>query len=187
MLIVDDVEDNRALLGMALKRAGLADVKFAKDGEEGLAMTYQLRPDLVLLDVQMPTMDGLEMCRRLRADPATAGLPVIFQTALSSDDERVACFEAGGTDMVAKPINRREVVARIRNHLEKRILFRDLDAFRRRIAQELAQARSLQIGLTPSRRALDAVEKRLDVSIQATFEPSSEVGGDLWTLFDLDN
>ena len=185
VLIVDDVDHNRAVLGMALKRAGLKDLVFAVDGQEGLAMVNQTRPDLVLLDVQMPTMDGLEMCRTLRADPATAALPVIFQTALSGDDERVACFDAGGTDMVSKPINRREVIARVRNHLERRLLIRDLDAFRRRLAQELSQARSLQVGLAPSRRALNAVEARIDASIQTVFTPSSEVGGDVWTLFDL--
>jgi len=185
VLIVDDVEHNRAVLGMALKRAGLTDLVFAGDGEEALAMVRQARPDLVLLDVQMPTMDGLEMCRTLRADPATSELPVIFQTALSGDDERVACFDAGGSDMVSKPINRREVIARIRNHLERRILIRDLDAFRRRIAQELAQARTLQVGLAPSRRVLNALEERIDASIEAAFTPSSEVGGDVWTLFDL--
>ena len=185
VLIVDDVEHNRAMLGMTLQRAGLKDVAYAVDGQDGLAMIRQFRPDVVLLDVQMPTMDGLEMCRRLRDDPATAELPVIFQTALSGDDERVACFDAGGTDMVSKPINRREVFARIRNHLEKRLLIRELDAYRRRVAQELAQARALQIGLSPSRREIDAIEARLGLSISAAFDPSSEVGGDLWTIFDL--
>lgn len=185
ILIVDDNEDNRAMLAMVLRRAGLTRLEHAADGAEGLEAVYRARPDLILLDVQMPNMDGLEMCRRLREDAVNANLPVIFQTALSGADERVACFDAGGTDMVAKPINRREVLGRVRNHLEKRLLIRDLSAYRKRVAQELAQARSMQAALAPKPKWLAGVESRLGLSIQSRFTPSSEVGGDLWTMFDL--
>ena len=185
ILVVDDHDDNRAMLAMLLRRAGLGDILFAENGREGLRRVYDGRPDLVLLDVQMPVMDGLEMCRALRADAANAHLPVIFQTALSAADQRVACFDAGGNDMVAKPLNRREVVSRVRNHLEKRLLIRDLTAFQKRIEKELAQARALQAALAPPVADRDALAQRVGVLIQARFAPSSEVGGDLWTLFDL--
>lgn len=185
ILVVDDHEDNRAMLGMVLRRAGLTDIVFAENGREGLARVYDSRPDLILLDVQMPVMDGFEMCRALREDAANANLPVIFQTALSAADERVACFDAGGNDMVAKPLNRKEVLSRVRNHLEKRLLIRDLSAFQKRVETELAQARAMQAALAPKAATLDALAGRVGVSIQARFEPSSEVGGDLWTLFDL--
>ena len=186
ILIVDDNDDNRQLLSMVMKRAGLRDLAFAADGVEGLDQVFAFKPDLVLLDVQMPNMDGYEMCRRVRQDEANIDLPVIFQTALTGSDERVACFEAGGTDLVSKPINRREVVSRVRIQLEKRFLIRELDAFRRRVAQELAQARSMQAGLAPPIKTIEALSDRVGARIQARFRPSSEVGGDMWTLFPFD-
>ena len=117
VLIVDDVPDNVALLHDALDEAGYT-VLVALDGTSALARAAQALPDLVLLDAVMPGIDGFEVARRLKADPATAAIPIIFMTGLTETEHLVAALEAGGADYVTKPVNPREVMARMGVHLQ---------------------------------------------------------------------
>lgn len=187
VLIVDDNPFNRKSLALVIRRAGITEVAFAGDGVEGLVMVDRFRPDLVLLDVDMPVMDGLEMCRTLRRSATHEELPVLFQTALDSDEEQVRCFEAGGSDFISKPIKPGECVARVRHQLEKRKLFADLAAFRRRVERELSHARAMQHSLLPESRRLTAVAERYGLILDAHFETSSELGGDFWGVYPLDD
>ncbi|MBI5259115.1 MAG: response regulator transcription factor [Burkholderiales bacterium] len=115
VLIVDDVPDNLSVLHDALDEAGHT-VLVASDGPSAIARAQQARPDIVLLDAMMPGMDGFEVARRLKADPETAGIPIIFMTALTETEHVVAAFGAGGVDYVTKPIEPRQVLARIAAH-----------------------------------------------------------------------
>ncbi|MGQ9366655.1 PP2C family protein-serine/threonine phosphatase [Azospirillum sp. ST 5-10] len=187
VLIVDDNAFNRNSLALVIRRAGVGGIEFAADGEEGLRKVARFQPDLVLLDVDMPVMDGLEMCRRLRQEPEHAELPVLFQTALDGDDEQVRCFEAGGNDFISKPIRPGECVARVRHHLEKRQLFAELSTYRARVQRELAHAQAMQLSLLPDPVLVDAIGLRYGLAIAAHFETSSELGGDLWTVRSLDH
>ena len=134
VLIVDDVPDNLALLHDALDESGYT-VFVATSGEAALARARQAQPDIVLLDAVMPGMDGFELARRLKATPATAGIPLIFMTGLTETEHLVAALEAGGADYVTKPIKPKEVLARMQVHL-----------------RAAAQAQ----GAVQTRRALDA-------------------------------
>jgi CheY-like chemotaxis protein/DNA-binding CsgD family transcriptional regulator len=116
VLIVDDVPDNLAVLHDALDEAGYA-VLVATSGDQALASVGQMPPDIVLLDAMMPGMDGFEVARRLKADPRTAPIPIVFMTGLTETEHVVAAFAAGGSDYVTKPIRPREVLARIAAHL----------------------------------------------------------------------
>lgn len=116
VLIVDDVPDNLAVLHDALDESGYT-VLVATHGEGALSRAAQARPDIVLLDAVMPGMDGFEVARRLKADPRTAGIPIVFMTGLTDTEHVVAAFGAGGVDYVTKPIRTREVLARIAAHL----------------------------------------------------------------------
>jgi len=185
VLVVDDSRTGRSILERFMRWAGVGQVELAGDGAEGLAKLEHFGPDLLLLDVAMPVLDGREMCRRLRADPRFADLPVIFQTALVSDHDRVACFEAGGSDIILKPLNYGETISRVRLHLEKQHMLRELKSFRRRIEQDLVAARSMQLSLIPQPAEMEKVAARTGLSIEAFFEPSSELGGDFWSLMDL--
>lgn len=186
VMIVDDNEFNRKTLAMVLRRADITNIEFAEDGEDGLRKVERFNPDLILLDVEMPNMDGLEMCRRLRALPEHAELPVLFQTVLDSDEEQVRCFAAGGNDFITKPIRPGECVARVRHQLEKRMLFNDLNAFRSRLRDELKQARAMQLSLLPTPESAREVAERYGVVVHSHFETSSELGGDFWQMFPLD-
>ncbi len=132
VLIVDDVPDNVSLLHDALDESGYT-VLVALDGESALQRAVQARPDIVLLDAMMPGMDGFEVARRLKADAATAHIPIIFMTGLTETEHLVAALDAGGTDYVTKPIKPKEVMARIHVHLqgarERRQARNALDAF----------------------------------------------------------
>lgn len=116
VLIVDDVPDNVAPLHDALDEAGYT-VLVALDGEGALRRAAQARPDVILLDALMPGLDGFEVARRLKADPETAPIPILFMTGLTETEHLVAALEAGGVDYVTKPIKPREVMARMGVHL----------------------------------------------------------------------
>ena len=132
VLIVDDVPDNLAVLHDALDESGYT-VLVATHGEAALARAVQVLPDIVLLDAMMPGMDGFEVARRLKANPKTAHIPIIFMTGLTETEYLVAALEAGGVDYVTKPIKPKEVMARMQVHLqgarEKRQARSALDAF----------------------------------------------------------
>jgi DNA-binding response OmpR family regulator/DNA-binding CsgD family transcriptional regulator len=132
VLIVDDVPDNLAVLHDALDESGYT-VLIATDGASAMARARSAQPDIVLLDAVMPGMDGFEVARRLKADPATAAIPIVFMTGLTETEHVVAAFAAGGCDYVTKPIRAREVIARIVAHThtarEQRQARNALDAF----------------------------------------------------------
>jgi DNA-binding NarL/FixJ family response regulator len=116
VLLVDDEPVNIKILSDILKDE--YDVMFAMGGAEGIRLAIELRPDLILLDVMMPDMDGYEVCAKLLGDPRTAAIPVIFVTALGSTAQEVRGLETGALDYITKPINGDIVKARVRNHLK---------------------------------------------------------------------
>src|SRR4029078_2330970 len=116
ILVVDDIPQNVKLLVDLLTLKGYAVVS-ASSGEEALVKGASEKRDLVLLDVMMPGMSGYDVCRRLRADPATALLPVVLVTSLDPQTERVKGIEAGADDFLPKPINQAELFARVRSLL----------------------------------------------------------------------
>ena len=124
ILIVDDTPANLGVLVETLGAAGYL-LMVAEDGEEALAQTARTLPDLILLDVMMPGIDGFETCRRLKARADTRELPVIFMTALGETADKVKAFAAGGVDYLTKPIEHEEALARIRTHLALRRLQRE--------------------------------------------------------------
>src|ERR1051325_11366040 len=119
ILIVDDSPANLGVLVETLGAAGY-NLMVAEDGEEALAQTEQTEPDLILLDVMMPGIDGFETCRRLKARESTRDIPVLFMTALNEIADKVKAFGAGGVDYITKPIEHEEALGRVRTHLTVR-------------------------------------------------------------------
>ena len=115
VLIVDDNATNIDLLVNTLSEEYRLGV--AKNGPTALEYTFKHKPDLVLLDIMMPEMDGYEVCSRLKADPETAAIPIIFITAMSETVSKTRGFELGAVDYITKPFHAAEVKARIRTHL----------------------------------------------------------------------
>jgi diguanylate cyclase (GGDEF)-like protein len=127
ILIVDDDVTNLKVAMEPLKAEGIETLT-ARDGASGISRAELTRPDLILLDVQMPGIDGFETCRRLKANPATRDIPIIFMTALSNIEDKLRGFAAGGVDYVPKPFQVEELLARVNTHLLLYRLQRDLQA-----------------------------------------------------------
>jgi adenylate cyclase len=138
ILVVDDTPANIQILAGMLKEKGY-QVSVATNGKQALDVVGRVRPDLILLDVMMPEMDGFEACRRLKADEQTRQIPIIFLTAKTETSDIVQGFELGAVDYVAKPFNTHELLARVTTHLT-------MDELRRSLAgknAELARAHEL--------------------------------------------
>lgn len=117
IMVVDDITENIKIVGDFLREAGYS-IAIADNGVDAISTIISIKPDLVLLDIQMPEMDGYEVCRRLKSEEGTMGIPVIFLTAKSSIDEVVKGFDVGGVDYITKPFNSRELLARVKTHLD---------------------------------------------------------------------
>jgi len=125
VLIVDDNPNNLSVLGALLQEGGYR-VRGATDGRQALKIAAMRAPDLILLDLQMPEMDGFEVCRRLKADAATKEIPVIVISAMDEVADKVRAFEAGAVDYVTKPFQAPEVLSRVGSHLQLSRLRREL-------------------------------------------------------------
>lgn len=121
VLVVDDTPENLRLLAQALSGAGFK-VRAAPSGKAALDMAFEAPPELVLLDISMPEMDGYQVCEALCADPELARVPVLFISAMNDPDAKLQAFRRGGRDFVTKPFNVDEVVARVSTHVELRRL-----------------------------------------------------------------
>ena len=117
ILIVDDVSANLKILGFILKKEGYK-VRPVPNGTLALQAAEKEKPDLILLDVMMPDMDGFEVCRRLKEDPKLADIPVVFISALNDTNDIVNALKAGGVDFITKPFRAEEVIARVKTHLK---------------------------------------------------------------------
>jgi len=154
ILIVDDMPANLEVVTSHLERQGYCAV-VALGGDEGLERAEFVRPDLILLDVMMPGPDGFETCRRLKANPNTRDIPVIFMTALADTADKLAGFAAGAVDYVTKPLNGAEVLARIGTHVTLYSLRQQLAAQNALLQQEISARAEVQSALQRSNTELE--------------------------------
>ena len=148
ILIVDDNPTNVELLSDFLENSGY-NLLIAEEGHAALELAANEQPDLILLDIMMPGLDGFETCRRLKADRATKEIPVIFSTALTDTEDKVKAFAIGAADYITKPFEFAEILARIETHLSIRKLQKSL----------LKQNVELQQENINRRRVLDALKE----------------------------
>ncbi len=181
ILVVDDVAENRDLLLRRLKRMQLTDTVEAGDGREALALIRQDNFDLVLLDVMMPEMSGIEVLRALREEGRLADMPVVMISAASEIEKVVECIELGAEDYLPKPFNPALLAARVRAALERRHLRTENRRQFERVTNELERARVLQLRMMPDHVAFDPA--RWDIA--GRMEPALEIGGDLYDLFEV--
>jgi two-component system alkaline phosphatase synthesis response regulator PhoP len=131
VLVIDDEKDLIELVRYNLEKEGFG-VLDAGDGESGLSRAASEKPDLIVVDLMLPGIDGFEVCRRLRADSGTSGIPIIMLTAKTSDADRIVGLELGADDYVTKPFNPRELTARVKAILRRSAGFRPDQALLRR-------------------------------------------------------
>jgi signal transduction histidine kinase len=167
LLVVDDTPANLRLLSGMLSEQGYK-VRSVISGAMALTAAQAAPPDLILLDINMPEINGYEVCQRLKADPKTADIPVIFISALGETDDKVRAFAAGGVDYITKPFHLAEVLARVQSHIALRTMqkqlqqanmtlerqVQELDAFAHTVAHDLKNPLTALIGFS------DLLEKR---------------------------
>ncbi len=146
VLLVDDTPTNLAVLKETLTPEGYK-LAFANSGEKALEITSRIIPDLILLDVMMPGIDGLETCRQLKADSKTKEIPIIFITAKKESEDIVAGFRAGGVDYITKPFQQNEVCLRVRTHLDLVRLRKSVEDQFNRVREVLEKTLSGSVGL----------------------------------------
>ena len=186
ILIADDEPLSIRLLASILQKQKFKNLRFAEGGRAALELVRSFKPDLVLLDMQMPDIGGLEVCRQIRADPNFVDIPILVQTATVNRKEMGDLFAAGASDFLSKPINPSELVARVLVHLERRNLLRELREYRERISLELEAARRMQFELLPSAAAQQELAASAGLRIASYNRSSSEIGGDLWGVLPID-
>jgi len=154
ILIVDDMPANLGVLTSHLERQGYMAV-VAQGGEEGIERARFVRPDLILLDVMMPGLDGFETCRQLKATPATRDIPVVFMTGLTDTSDKLTGFAVGGVDYVTKPLDGAEVLARIDTHLTLYGLRQRLEEQNEKMQAEIVARRETEAALLRSNTELE--------------------------------
>jgi phosphoserine phosphatase RsbU/P len=183
ILVVDDQKMVRELLKIYLNSGGYQNLIFAADGDEALEAIANEAPDLVVLDLQMPRMGGLEVCQTLRRDPKYTMFPVLVQTAADSAEDRAEIFRSGATDMVGKPINDAELLARVGIHLQNRHMLRQLSRYRESMERDLQLARDMQHRIMPDDRSLAKLHEKYGLEIRSHFETCDALGGDMWNVW----
>lgn len=138
ILIVDDIPDNLRLLSQILRNQGYR-VRQMLQGDRALHAVEIAHPDLILLDIRMPGLDGYEVCRRLKASPTTQHIPIIFLSALNEVNDKVLAFEVGGIDYITKPFQELEVIARVRNHLQLQATQKELKQLNQTLEQKVQE------------------------------------------------
>lgn len=133
VLVVDDVPRNVQVIASYLSKDGY-DIAAATNGTEAVNMTKKIEPDLILLDVMMPGMDGFETCRQIKEKPKVRDIPIIFLTAKVETEDVVAGFDAGGVDYITKPFNPRELLARVSTHIRLRLAQKEIVELERKNA-----------------------------------------------------
>ena len=150
ILLVDDQPANLQMLSQTLEKLG-TKLLFAKNGETALAIAQKAQPNLILLDIMMPGIDGFEVCRRLKENSETRKIPVIFLSALDETGDKVRGLQLGAVDYVAKPFQPEEVIARVNTHLTIHRLGREVQQQRDELEHELLIVSQLQRNLLPER------------------------------------
>ncbi len=154
ILIVDDNPANLEVLSETLAGAGF-QVAVAIDGVSAIEQIQYYQPELILLDIMMPGIDGFETYQRLRAKPSTRDIPVIFTTALSDTENKVKGFSLGAVDYITKPFQQQEVLARVRVHLQLRNLARTLEGQNKRLKREIVQRETAEASLLKLNQELE--------------------------------
>lgn len=181
ILIVDDTPANLRVLAQMLSERGYR-VRAVTSGPRALEAAQAALPDLILLDVKMPEMDGYQVCQCLKKDERTCETPIIFVSALDDVQDKVRAFTAGGVDYVTKPFQWEEVLARIETHLALRSLQRQLQDANKRFERELALAGATQSSFLPKQLP--------DVSgwqLAVTLIPARQTSGDFYDIAHLPN
>jgi sigma-B regulation protein RsbU (phosphoserine phosphatase) len=180
ILLVDDNPANLQMLFQLIEKSIGCKLLIAKNGETALAIAQKTKPDLILLDIMMPGIDGFEVCRRLKADATTSPIPVIFLSALDEIADKVKGLKLGAVDYVSKPFQAEEVIARVNTHLTIHRLSRAVKEQRDQLEHELRVVSELQRELLP-----ENLPEAIGLKMAVHYDTSRYAGGDYYDMVEL--
>jgi signal transduction histidine kinase/DNA-binding response OmpR family regulator len=175
ILVIDDIPANLEMIGSYLEDAGY-EVMAAQDGKKGIEIAARTRPELILLDILMPGIDGFETCRRLKQHPSTGDIPVIFLTSLTERELKITGFEAGGVDYIAKPVQIDEVLARVKIHVSLQTMKQRLTEQNVQLQREIEERQRAEAQLRETQAHLERrVEERTAELAEANVSLKDEI------------
>lgn len=177
VLIVDDEKSNRQILEAYLLSEGYLTFQ-ASGGQEAMQLTKEISPDMILLDVMMPEMDGFAVCHFLKNDPATKIIPVIIITALDDRETKIRGLEAGADDFLTKPVNPLELKARVRSLIRVKRYYEQIEDMNQKLMANMAKAQKIQRALMPKE-----FPQTKEFHFQAFYQAAEMVGGTTITFF----
>jgi sigma-B regulation protein RsbU (phosphoserine phosphatase) len=195
ILIVDDNTENLKLLSYMLKKSGF-EILTAQNGEKTCKIAAKQKPDIILLDVSMPVMDGFTTCEKLKNNKKTINIPVVFLTAKKDPVDKVRGLSLGAVDYITKPFDAVEVVARVSNHLKLVRLHQELMQKNNQLEKAYAQLRESNEKIKKDIKAAGLIQRQLlpsdiseidSVKVTWKFVPSSHVAGDIFNVLPLDD
>lgn len=181
LLIVDDTPKNIQVLGKILSTEGY-NIHVAQNGLQAIERAKKVIPDLILLDVMMPGLDGFETCEQLKRIPSLQEIPIIFLTAKTESDDVVKGFDLGAVDYVTKPFHAPELLARVHTHLQLRYEIEARKKREQQIQEELEEARHIQQNIVPLQ-----LPQLPNAQLVCKFAPMARIGGDFYNIFNLGN
>lgn len=181
ILIVDDKKLNRKMLESYLISAGYTEILQAASGLEAMEIVKRARPDLILLDIVMPGMDGFEVCRLLKSGEETRIVPVIMVTALEDRESKLKCLEIGADDFLSKPVDPMELLARVKSLLRVKDYFQQLRELNDNLLSNMKTAQRIQQALLPP-----AFPNLDGILFHAHYQPAELLGGDYYNVFPFD-
>jgi sigma-B regulation protein RsbU (phosphoserine phosphatase) len=179
ILLVDDNPTNLQVLFQTLEGVG-CKLLIAKNGNGAITIAGKAMPDLILLDIMMPDIDGYEVCQQLKSDPATADIPIIFLSALGETEDKVKGLQLGAVDYITKPFQPDEVIARVNTHLTIHRLKREVESQKNQLEHELQVVSEVQRKLLPKK--LPEIQ---GFKLAAHYETSRYAGGDYYDIIEL--
>lgn len=186
IMVIDDTELNIAVILTYLKNSGFYNFETAANGQEALDKLLNFSPDLIIVDLVMPVMDGFEFIKRVRAIPEFQYIPIIVQTGMSQPEQQVQAWKNGANDVVTKPIHHLELISRVNIQLKTNYLMNELENFHNTAEDDINLALELQLSLLPSRASLEHVRESTGLVVKNMFKPSRFLSGDLWGIKEID-
>ena len=187
ILIIDDTEFHRVVLSDMLKELGFHNILIAEDGLEGVRMARYYKPDLILLDLEMPNVDGYESCEKIRLFSHKVTMPIIVITAKERQDSLERVFELGANDYFEKPFHADEIASRIFFYLGYCDVLQNLNILKEDIQNDLAIAKSVHDKIIPSPDKMKGLLTKSGLDFYAFHQASIGLGGDIWNVYMLDS
>lgn len=187
ILIVDDMKFNILSLESVLKGEGYTNIYKAMTGKEALRIIDDVKPDLVLLDVFLPDIDGTKICEKIRSKPVNQNIRIIMQSSHTHPEQKKIAFDLGANDFVNKPFEPTELLARVKIQIDQQVLYNELLESSQRLNEELDQAKDLLADLIPDSDVLSQIERENKLNISTFYKSSSELGGDFYNFHNIEN